>query len=139
MFEVLLGIDSQSIRKAGRICTFFSNFSPGCLNTIHKHVGLTRRQTNNQQVLPCSKASSSASEVGLDGLPDGPAADGAGDGLLLEEGPLAVLADAEVAARQDHDALLPVLADHAQLVLALTLNLQTRIGNMSYQFKWASW
>ena len=126
MFEVLLGFVSQSIRKAGRICTFFSHFSPGCLNTFHRHVGLTQRQTNNQQVLHCSKASSSAlSEVGLDGLPDGPAADGAGDGLLLEEGPLAVLADAEVAARQDHDALLPVLADHAQLVLALTLNLQT--------------
>ena len=93
-------------------------------------MGLTQRQTNNQQVLSCSKASSALSEVGLDGLPDGPAADGAGDGLLLEEGPLAVLADAEVAARQDHDALLPVLADHAQLVLALTLNLRTRIGNM---------
>ena len=83
--------------------------------------------------VPRSKASS-ASEVGLDGLPDGPAADGAGDGLLLEEGPLAVLADAEVAAGQDHDALLPVLADHAQLVLALTLNLQTRIGNTCYHY-----
>ena len=93
-------------------------------------------EPQNQQctyvgVLSCSKASS-ASEVGLDGLPDGPAADGAGDGLLLEEGPLAVLADAEVAAGQDHDALLPVLADHAQLVLALTLNLQTGIGNMIF-------
>ena len=63
------------------------------------------------------------SEEGLDGIPDCPPADGAGDGLLLEEGPLAVLADAEVAAGQDHDALLPVLADHAQLVLALALHL----------------
>ena len=68
------------------------------------------------------------SEVGLDGLPDCPPADGAGDWLLLEEWPLAVLADAEVAAGQDHDALLPVLADHAQLVLALSLHLKKRVN-----------
>ena len=49
------------------------------------------------------------SEVGLDGLPDGPPADGAGDWLLLEEGPLTVLADAEVTAGEDHNALLAVL------------------------------
>ena len=64
------------------------------------------------------------SEVGLDGLSDRPPADGARDRLLLQKGPLADLADAEVPAGQDHDALLSVLADHAQLVLALALHLK---------------
>lgn len=71
------------------------------------------------------------SEVGLDGLPDRPPADGAGDWLLLEEWPLADLADAEVSAGQDHDALLTVLADHAKLVLALSLNLK-KTGHMDH-------
>ena len=38
----------------------------------------------------------------------------------------AVLADAEVTAGQDHDALLLVLADNAQLLLAFSLDLDKR-------------
>ena len=40
-----------------------------------------------------------------------------------EEGRKAVLADAEVAARQDHDALLLVLADDTKLVLPFAFDL----------------
>jgi hypothetical protein len=41
----------------------------------------------------------------------------------------AVLANAEVAARQDHDALLLVLADDAQFFFALTLDLVESEGD----------
>lgn len=73
-----------------------------------------------------AKESETSLQINFDRLADQLPADRADRDAVAgpEKRRQAVLADAEVAARKDHDALLLVLTHDAQLVLALALNLE---------------